>query len=337
MNTSTRFNSQYFMYITSNGLTTGLISIYNRAILLKHKYNNNLPIDTIIERCLIDLKNLSTDDIDSEVKRILNDNKITSQTYSFLLKSILQDISESISNNIKFKKIVNSCIKNITLNNFIHLCYIKLAKQIIQSNSYDIIKELNSNGHEKILENQKNTTVNSSYVTSYQLDKLINKSINVSLYEILNIDNLITIGKGYSNMNSDSYILLAKKIETIEQQNYKLIQLIEELSKRSDNDVQSIEIPIEKNVQINETGGADNENNIDAVASLDNVPQKFHNIEPIPANEQNNIKDEARNEDHESTKNINSHDEVDKFITKKDKQNDIESENKKLDEFLSKL
>lgn len=197
-----KFNSQYFMFITSDGLATGLNLILKKAKTLKHQHPK-VPLENIIHSCLKDIENLCNEDFNSEVQRILKENKISEETYYFLLINILYEIAIDLSDSDDYKKMVLSILEQINISNFIRLCYNKLSTQIISTKNYDFLININDKGTK-------------NFYLSY-VNQIINKSIYAALYEIINFDQLLNISKQYKEINVHKMIQIHNNIIEIKE------------------------------------------------------------------------------------------------------------------------
>ena len=188
-----KFNSQYFIFITSDGLASGLNLILRKVKEIKQKHND-VPLENIMYSCLKDIQNLCNEDFNSEVQRILKENKISNETYYFLLSNILYEIASDLSDNDDYRSMILSTIEQINISNFIRLCYNKIAKQIITTKNYEFILNINDKGYKNF------------YLT--YVNQIINKAIYASLYEIINFDQLLNISKQYKDNNIHKMVLI---------------------------------------------------------------------------------------------------------------------------------
>ena len=205
METLTKFNSYYFIQITIEGLLDGVVKLYLKA---KSINNNKISINKVLIGCLSELKVINDGNIESDFMRIINGFNITKTTYIFLLSSIIIDISSGISNNPQFKKIISDQIKNINIIDFIRKCYTFISNILIKDCS--------------ILINVTEDTPMKIYFIIH-LHNLIKKSIFNAIYDSIGINNIITIGNSFPNIENDQTI---KHLSFIEKQNAKILQVL---------------------------------------------------------------------------------------------------------------
>lgn len=223
---SQNIDFNYFLIINKIGIQTGLYTIYKQADLLYQKLKTSqtkYTMDIIIKKCLEDISTLQQDSLILEYNRILKETNTTKEIYDMLFYNALLNIIKTISVNEVFIKSIIPQLNTINKLEFIKLCYIEISRYILTRNLMYIIN-INENDIQ----------------TNYVLSNIIEQCIYISLFKILNLNNIIDYSKKFKeskdNIN-ESIINLSNQISKLNNDIITIKNRIQELN------IQQVNIP----------------------------------------------------------------------------------------------